>query len=72
MWHVWLEEKCIQGFDGEPEGQKTLRSPRRRWENNIKTDLKVTAWEGVDWINLAHYMNKWQDLVNTVMNLRVL
>jgi hypothetical protein len=25
---------------GKPEGKGPLGSPRRRWENNIKTDLK--------------------------------
>jgi hypothetical protein len=27
---------------------------------------------GVDWIQLVHYMQRWQALVNTVMNLRLL
>ena len=25
----------------------------RRWDENIKADLKSAEWEGVDWINLA-------------------
>jgi hypothetical protein len=25
----------------------------RRWEDNIKMDLKDTEWEGVDWMHLA-------------------
>ena len=28
----------------KPEGKRPLGRPRRRWENNIKTDLQ---WEGV-------------------------
>jgi hypothetical protein len=30
------------------------------------------GWDGMDWIDLAQYRDKWRALVNTVMNLRVL
>jgi hypothetical protein len=39
--------------------------------NNIKMDLKETAWDGMDWIDLAQDRDQWKVLVNTVMNLRV-
>jgi hypothetical protein len=26
---------------------------RRRWEDNIRMDLREIEWEGVDWIHLA-------------------
>ena len=35
-----------------PDGKRLLARPGRRWENNIKTDLKV-RWGGVDWIALV-------------------
>jgi hypothetical protein len=44
---------------------------RRRWEDNIKIYLRKIGWGGMDWINLAHDMEQWRALVNTVMNLRV-
>jgi hypothetical protein len=25
---------------GQPEGKRTLRGPRRRWEDNIRMDLR--------------------------------
>jgi hypothetical protein len=31
---------------GEPEGKRQLGKPRRRWENNIKMDLKDIGWGG--------------------------
>jgi hypothetical protein len=31
---------------------------RHRWKDNIKTDLKETGWDGVDWICLAQDRNK--------------
>jgi hypothetical protein len=27
--------------------------PGRRWEYNIKNDLREIGWEGLDWIRLA-------------------
>jgi hypothetical protein len=54
---------------GEPEGKRSLRKPRRRWEDNIKMDLGEILWEGVDWIHAAQ--DRWQVSVNMVKNLRV-
>ena len=48
-----------------------LGRPRRRWEDNIKTDLQEVGCGGMDWIELAQDRNKWRALVNAVMNLRV-
>jgi len=39
--------------------------------DNINRDLKETKWECVDWINLAWHRDKWQAVVNKMMNLRV-
>jgi hypothetical protein len=33
---------------GKPEGKRLLRSPRRRWVDNIKTDLLEIGLGGVD------------------------
>jgi hypothetical protein len=40
-------------------------------EDNIKTNLKGTMYERVDWIHLAQDRVQWRALVNMVMNLRV-
>ena len=29
---------------GRPEGTRPLRNPRRRWEDNIKTDIQEMGW----------------------------
>jgi hypothetical protein len=50
--------------------KRPLGRPRRRWEDNIRMDLKE-IWEGVDWLHLAQDLEQWRALVNTVMNLRV-
>jgi len=38
---------------GKPEGKRLLRRPRRRWEDNIRMNLKKIEWEGVDVMHLA-------------------
>jgi hypothetical protein len=35
-------------------------------------DLREVGWWGMDWIDLVQDRDRWQALVNTVMNLRVL
>jgi hypothetical protein len=43
----------------------------RRWEDNIRIDIRELGWEGVDWIHLAQDRYQWQALVNTLMNVWV-
>jgi hypothetical protein len=56
---------------GKPEGKRPLERPRRRWEDGIKMDLRVTGWGGVEWIHLAQDRDRWWAVVNAVMNLRL-
>jgi hypothetical protein len=53
-------------------GNRALRRPTRRWENNIKMDLREIGWCGMDWVYLVEERGQWRALVNTVLNLRVL
>ena len=55
---------------GKYEGKSPLGRPRRRWEDNIKTDLQAVVYGGMDWIELAQVRDRWRALVNVVMNLR--
>jgi hypothetical protein len=54
-----------------PEGKRPLGRPRRRWEDNIKLDLKETVIDEANWVQLAQDRVQWRACVNTVMNLRV-
>jgi hypothetical protein len=64
-----------RGFDrilvGKPEGKRPLGRPRRRWEDNIKMDMREIGIDGANWIRLAQDRVQWRAFVNTVMNLRV-
>jgi hypothetical protein len=54
-----------------PDGKRLLGRPRRRWEDNIKMDLRDIGIHGANWIRLAQDRVQWRAFVNTVMNLRV-
>jgi hypothetical protein len=56
---------------GIPEGRRPLGRPRRRWEDDIKMDLREVGCGGADWVDLAQDRGRWRVLVYTVMNLRV-
>jgi hypothetical protein len=56
---------------GRPEGRRPLGRPRRRWEDNIKIDLREIGFGYVDCIYLAQDRDRWRALVKTVMNLWV-
>jgi hypothetical protein len=55
---------------GKPEGKRPLGRSRRRWVDNIKMNLRDIEWDGVDLTDVAHDMDHWRALVNTVMNFR--
>jgi hypothetical protein len=58
---------------GKPEGKRPLGRPRLMWVDNTCTwmDLVEVGWGDVDWIGLAEDRERWRDLVNSVLNLRV-
>jgi hypothetical protein len=56
---------------GRPEGKRPLERPRRRWEDNIKLDLRKIVIDVANWIQLAQDRIQWRACVKTVMNLQV-
>ncbi|KAJ4426459.1 hypothetical protein ANN_27273 [Periplaneta americana] len=55
---------------GRPEGKRSLGTPRRRWEDNIKIDLREVGYGDRNWINLAQDRDRWWAYVWAAMNLR--
>jgi len=53
---------------GKSEGKRPLGRPRSRLEHNIEMDLQAVEW-GMDLNDLGQNRNRWQALVNAVMNL---
>jgi hypothetical protein len=56
---------------GKPESKRPLERPRRRWEDNMKLDLREIGIYGANWIRLAQDRVQWRGFVNMVMNFRV-
>jgi hypothetical protein len=56
---------------GRPEGKRPLGRPRRRWEDNIKLDLREIEIDGAIWIRLLQERVQWRAFVGAVMNPRV-
>jgi hypothetical protein len=56
---------------GKPEGKRQLTRRKRRWEDNIRMDVRKIGWEVVDWIHVAQDREKWRATVNTIMKLRL-
>ena len=71
MWFIREERGAYRVLVGKPEGKRPLGRPRRRWVDNIRTDLQEVGFGFVDWIGLAQDRDRWRTLVSAVMNLRV-
>jgi len=56
---------------GKPDGKRPLGRPRCRWKDYVNMNLQAMGCEGMDCIELAQDRDKWQALVNVVMNFRV-
>ena len=48
---------------GKSEGKRHLGRPRRRWEDNIKMDLREMGCDPGDWIALAEDRDHWRSCV---------
>jgi hypothetical protein len=56
---------------GRHGGRRPLGRPKRRWEDNIKMDIREVVLEDMNWIDLAQDRDRWRALVNEVMSFRV-
>jgi len=52
----------------KPEGNSPLGSPRHRWENRLKMDLKQLGLMSMDRTVLTEGRHRWLTVVNVVMN----
>jgi hypothetical protein len=66
------KRKVYKVLVGKPEGRRPLGRPRRRWEDEVRMDLREIGLGGVDSIRLAQNRDRWRAVVSAVMNLRVL
>ena len=53
------------------ERKRPLWRPRRRWENNIKMDLRKVGCYPGDWKVVVEDRDQWRASISAVMNLPV-
>jgi hypothetical protein len=72
MWHAWGKGRGVYRIlVRRPEGKRLLGRPRRRWEDNIKMDLREIGIDGANWIRLAQDVVQWRAFVSTIIKLPV-
>jgi hypothetical protein len=54
---------------GKPGGKRPLGRRRRRWEDNIKTNLQEVGCGVMDWLELAQDRDRWRELVNLLYGI---
>ena len=57
--------------EGKPTGKRPLGRPRRRWEDDIRMDLKEITINIRNWVDSAQDQDYWRPLVKAALNLRV-
>jgi hypothetical protein len=65
------QQKWIQEME-KLDGRSQLEIPRRRWEDDIKTDLLEMVWGGTDRNDVPQDRDRWWALLNEEMNIRIL
>jgi hypothetical protein len=50
---MWEGRGVYRVLVGKPERKRPPGRPRRRWEDNIKLDLREIGIDGANWIRLA-------------------
>ena len=51
--------------------KRPLGRPRRRWEDDIRMDIKEIGTNTRNWLDSDKDRDYWRALVNEVLNLRV-
>jgi hypothetical protein len=49
----WEKRNAYRILLGKSEGKRALGRPRRRWVDNIKTDLREIGWTGSIWLRIG-------------------
>jgi hypothetical protein len=70
--HMGEGRKLYKVLVGKPERKRPPGSPRCRWGDGIRMDLREIGLGGVDWIRLTQDRDRWWAVVSAVVKLQVL
>ena len=62
---------CFPNLTGIPARKRHSGRPRRRWEDNIRLELKEIGIITRNWVDLTQDRDYWRALVNMALNFRV-
>ena len=65
------DRSAFKILTGKPYGKRSLGRHRRRWEDNIRTDLKEIGVNTRNWIDFAENRDYHRVLVNSSLKLRL-
>ena len=65
------DRSALKIFTGTSREKRPLGRPRRRWEDNIRMDLKEIGISTRNWVDSAQDRVYWRALVNAPLNLLV-
>jgi hypothetical protein len=63
--------RAFKFLTDKPTGKRSLGRPRRRWEDNIRMDLKEISISTRNWANSAKDRDYWRVVVNVALNSRI-
>ena len=69
--HIEQSSNAYRVLMGKPKEKRPLWGPRRRWEDNIKMDLKEVVCSPRGQIDLAEDRDKWRTYARALINLRI-
>ena len=72
--HVAKMEEARSSFKiltGTRAGKIPLKRSKRRWEDNIRIDLKEIVINTRNWVDSAQDRDYWRAFVNAALHLRV-
>ena len=65
------DRSALKIVTGTPVGKRPLGRISRKWEENIRIDLKEISVYTRNWVDVAQDRDYWRTLMNTALNRRV-
>ena len=63
--------RALYILTGKPTGKRTVGRPRRRWEDNIRMNLKEMDVNTRNWVGSTQDRDNYIALVNSALNVQV-
>ena len=64
-------KKAFNILSGKPAGRRPIGRPRRRWEDNIRMDIKEIDINARNFVGSAQEWDYWRPLTNAELNRQV-